>query len=93
MTAARKDDLLARLTACERHDWQLDLDVLNEVGQVRKIGRLGLNGRTPGGDRYFGPRANPHGNGSPLPRVTKDAASRHRWIKILEALIAQETPE
>ena len=83
-------ELRDKVEAATAKDWRLDEEVLREFGTIRKVGRLGLGGRSGGSYRYFGPNALPWGNGSSLPSVTKDQKSRLKWIKKLDSLIAQE---
>lgn len=77
--------LIERLESTTAKDWRLDEDVLQFFGQVRRVGRLGLNGRSGGSDRYFGPESDPRGNGSALPPVTRDEKTRAKWINKLAA--------
>ncbi len=81
--------VIARLSACRMKDWRLDEIVNNITGQVRKITCIGLNGagkRT----RYYGPNADPHGRGSPVPSPTLSAENRARAIKALRKIMEND---
>lgn len=84
--------LLERLNEANAKDWRLDEDVLRFFGNVRRVSRLGMNGRSPGSYRYFGPNANPFGVGSALPPVTKDEKTRAKWAKKLAARAHPKEP-
>ena len=91
MTRAEKLRALAeRVEAAERPDWRLDDEVNDVTGQVRVVGHLGLNGRSAGRRRYFGPKSNPFGNGSPVPKPTKTPESRAKAAARLRALAEEE---
>lgn len=79
-------ELIERLEACDGPDWRLDDLVNNTTGQTRVVGGLGLSGRTRGSTRYFGPKSDPFGNGSPVPKPTKTPASREKAIRALKKL-------
>lgn len=79
-------DLIKQLQSCEGPDWRLDDLVNNTTGHIRRVGRLGLNGGTPGQMRYFGPRSDPWGPGSPPPKPTKTPETRAKAIRALERL-------
>lgn len=87
------DDLIRRLRECSEPDWRLDDEVNNTTGQVRRVGRLTLGGRSSGSDRYFGPKADPNGLGVHPPKPTKDAASRAKAIRALTKLRDQEASD
>lgn len=87
MSDDKLTELYFRLIACTQKDWRLDEEILRVFGSIRRASRLGINGRSGGSDRYFGPNADPFGHGSSLPSPTKDEASRRKWAKKLQALI------
>ncbi len=78
-------EIIAKLEACQSKDWRLDELVNNTLGQVRRVSKLGLRGMGRE-TRYFGPKANPHGTGSPVPSPTKSPESRQRAIAALRRL-------
>ena len=80
---------VAGLTGADR---DLDEDIATALGGiVRRVTRIGLNGRTPGSYRVFWPGRDNGGRGSAIPYYTKSEASRARAIQRLTALINSET--
>ncbi|KNY11868.1 hypothetical protein AKG11_32735 [Shinella sp. SUS2] len=68
----RIESVLARLEKGSGPDRDLDWDIAEALGaSIRRVGRLGLNGRSPGSWRAFFPKSDPR-KGSAIPYYTKD---------------------
>lgn len=89
---ARMQSVIERLEKRDGPDRDLDQDVAEALGaSVRRVSKLGLNGRTPGSYRAFWQRADPFGPGSAIPYYTKDRArAKAKLLKALEALSEEE---
>lgn len=67
--------VLARIDKRTGPDRDLDWDIAEALGaNIRRVSRLGLNGRSPGSYRAFWPKSDPSGRGSDIPYYTKDRA-------------------
>jgi hypothetical protein len=87
-------DCITRLADATKPSRGLDEDIASALGgSIRRVSRLGLNGRSPGSYRVFWPHSDLCGPGHAIPYYTKDAASRSRAIRRLEALLAQPEKE
>lgn len=71
--SSRIESLLARIDQRKLPDRDLDWDIAEALGaSIRRVSRLGLNGRSPGSYRAFWPKSDPFGRGSTIPYYTKD---------------------
>ncbi|WP_411033372.1 hypothetical protein [Shinella sp. BYT-45] len=65
--------VLARIERSKGTDRDLDWDIAEALGaSIRRVSRLGLNGRSAGSYRAFWPDSDPFGHGSAIPYYTKD---------------------
>jgi hypothetical protein len=79
--------LAERVEGRSKPDRDLDYEVAEALGgQVRRVSRIGLSGRSPGSWRVFWPPSNAHGVGSAIPYYTRTDASRTRAASRLRAL-------
>lgn len=81
-------ELIKRVERARRTDRDLDQDVATALGaSIRRVTRLGLNGRTPGSYRAFFPYSDPR-KGSAIPYYTKTERSRARAVALLRSMEA-----
>lgn len=83
-------ELIERVEKLDGPDRDVDEAIVEAMGgHVRRVSRLGLNGRSPGSYRAFFSHSDPN-KGSAIPYYTKSHESRVRAIAKLSALSAQE---
>jgi len=84
-------ELIERVEKRTGRDRDLDMEIAEALGgSVRRVSRLGLNGRSPGSYRVFWPHSDCWGPGHVIPYYTKDDRSRQRAVALLRAK-AQES--
>lgn len=82
----RITDVLTRLDKGFGPDRDLDWDIAEALGgMVRRVSRLGLNGRSPGSWRVFWSVDKTNGKGSVIPYYTKHRdKAKDKLRKVLE---------
>lgn len=85
-------DTIRRLEKCAGRDRDLDEEIAEALGgSVRRVSRLGLNGRSPGSFRVFWPGTTSK-TGSAIPYYTKDEKTRARAMARLRAALTEDRP-
>ena len=86
--------LLARVEAATKANRDLDHDIAEALGgQIRRVSRLGLSGRTPGSMRVFWPHtasSRYHAVGHVIPYYTKTEVGRNKYATLLRSMIEEE---
>lgn len=86
--------LAARVEALTGPDRDLDWEIAEaRGGQIRRVSRLGLSGRSPGSYRVFWPTTRVPGPGNSIPTYTKTPETRKRAAAALRAKAAQQQME
>lgn len=83
--------VIKRVQMSDGVDRDLDWDIAEALGgNVRRVSRLGLSGRTPGSNRVFWPGKVDNNKGSAIPAYTKD---RTKALAKLKAALARATTD
>lgn len=81
-------DLIARVEGAKSDDWRLNAEVINALGGVvRRVTKLGINGRTKGSERVFWEGGTSR-DGKRVPNFLADDKAKARAVKRLRSLQA-----